>query len=77
MGAKPTTMLNAIGARLLLTVRDGSGILMELFTNPAGYMDKDGMLKDGKEMSYLENVEEDQAMSVRRGSVMWTANKNK
>ena len=54
---KPRHRLNALnGAGLLLGVRCGYGILMERMPDHAGYMDKDGLLKDTKEMSYLEDV---------------------
>jgi len=56
---KPTHRLNALNtAKLLLSVRSGCGILMDGFTEAAGSMEKDGMLKEHKEMSYLEDVKE-------------------
>ena len=56
---KQTHRLNArIGAGQLLGVRCGCGILMDIMRDPVGYMDKGGMLKDTKEMSFLDRVVE-------------------
>jgi len=72
VNVKPSHSLNAWnGVGILQSVRCGCGILMEVFTNGAGYMEKAIMLKGIREMSYLENV-----LEVKCSKMIYFANEN-